>query len=134
MTYLIGKKSVVSVDGATLSIQAVQDHPSLGYACAYEWLIIDRNTNSITIDAYTISMIRKDSQKRVIDFVRNHLLSYDSITTGAVIKEMLKDYDNLISAVKAQFKKRKIDSYGNMHITDVFPVEIIIRNAVYFIA
>lgn len=133
MTYLVGKKSIVTVDGNTICLKAIQEYPSLGYSSAYDWLILDQETGRITIDAQTIRLIRKDSQKRVINFVRKNLLSYHGIhEKSGAIKQLLSNYDNLIDTVKAETKKRKVDSLGIVCIKDIFPVEIIVKNSTYF--
>lgn len=132
MTYLVGKKSIVTTDGATLHLQVLQEYLSLGYSSGYDWLVIDQETGRITIDAQKIRLIRKDSQKRVINFVRENLLSYDSVyEKSGVIKHLLSDYDNLIATVKTAAKKRKANSLGVKYINDIFPVEIIVRNSIY---
>lgn len=132
MTYLVGKKSIVTTEGVTLHLQVLQEYPSLGYSSGYDWLVIDQETGRITIDAQKIRLIRKDNQKRVIDFVREYLLSYDSVyEKSGVIKHLLSDYDNLIATVKTAAKKRKADSLGVKYINDIFPVEIIVRNSIY---
>lgn len=132
MIYLLGKKSVVTTNAATLSLQVVQEYN--GYSMAYDWLVIDQETGRITIDAHKNRLIRKDSQKRVINFVRQRLLSYDSIyKNSGVIKNLLSDYDNLIATVMTETKKRKININDFTYINDIFPVEIIVRNPIYFL-
>lgn len=132
MTYLVGKKSVVTTDGAIIHLNALQERPSLGYSSGYIWLTIDRATGRIIIYAGNIRLIRKDSQKRVIDFVREKLLSYHSTyKKSGVIKQLLSDYDNLIATIKTEAKKRKANSLGIKHINDIFPVDIIVIGSIY---